>query len=103
MQAVQVKRAAASAVLAVALAVVALGVASPAAHADQEPPINVYAVANAPGMVTVYWDILGNDHYWFVVEEQSSGLGSQADRDKRGLSLGNLQPSHTYRFHVCAV
>src|SRR5262245_6682041 len=103
MQAVQVRRVAASAIMAVSLAVVGLSVASPAARADQEPPVNVRAVANAPGMVTVYWDILGDDQYYFVVEEQSAGLAGQPDRDKRGWSVMGLQANHTYRFHVCAV
>jgi hypothetical protein len=108
MQAVSVTRPAAGAITALTLAVVGLTVigltvASPVARADEERPINVFAVANAPGMVTVYWDYYGDDHYYFVVEDQSSGRYTEADRDKRGMSLLGLQPNTTYNFHVCAV
>jgi hypothetical protein len=92
MQAAKVKRIAASAIMAVTLAVVALTVASPAARADQEPPVNVRGIANSPGMVTIYWDIYGDDHYGFLVEEQSVGFVNPADSSSKRPGAGEKNP-----------
>jgi hypothetical protein len=101
----RLKRIAAKVIMAVAVATFGLTGPSPVARADQERPINVFAISNqTPGMVSVYWDYYGDDHYGFVVEDPSAGLISPPlDVDKRGLSLMGLTPNTTYNFHVCAV
>ena len=54
-------------------------------------------------MVTITWDHSGDGVFWFVVESESPGAFTIADRDKRIWSVTGLQPAHTYRFRVCAV
>ena len=68
-----------------------------------EAPSSVSSFANAPGMVTITWNHSGDNVFWFVIELESPGAFWLADRDKRVWSITGLQPSHTYRFRVCAV
>ncbi len=68
-----------------------------------EAPSSVSSFANAPGMVTITWNYSGDNVFWFVIELEFSGAFWLADRDKRVWSITGLQPSHTYRFRVCAV
>ncbi|ADB29520.1 alpha-L-arabinofuranosidase B [Kribbella flavida DSM 17836] len=67
-----------------------------------EQPV-VGAFANAPGMVTVTWDHSGDGVHWFVIELETPYTFWVADIGKRAWSVTGLDPSHTYRYRVCAV
>ena len=68
-----------------------------------EPPSDVGAFANAPGMITVKWNHNGDAVYWFVVEQEAPYTFWVADIGKRAWSVTGLEPDHTYRYRVCAV
>jgi hypothetical protein len=79
-----------------------LGVA-PAGAVGTEKPVGVVAFPNAPGMVTITWNHSGEGVFFFVVEQKEPFPPALPDRDKRIWSITELQPNHTYFFHVCAV
>ena len=70
---------------------------------ENEKPANIVAFPNSPGMITLTWSHSGDDVYSFVLEQESPAAVLQVDQDKRTWSVPNLEPSHTYRYRVCAV
>lgn len=74
-----------------------------AAADGDEAPATVIAIANAPGMVTLYWNHTGEGVYGFVVEQEVPFAARILDADKRIWSVVGLEAGRTYHYRVCAV
>jgi Fibronectin type III domain len=73
---------------------------------DNEPPVNVSAVSNSPGVVTVYWTHSGDGVFEFDIEEKTTGgvtkVACPCDYGTSPKSIGGLQQNNKYEFRVCA-
>jgi hypothetical protein len=74
---------------------------------DHEQPVGVYAISDAPRVVTVYWIHSGDGVFRFDIEEKTTNKGTTVDCPcgfgSEQKSIGDLQPSTPYQFRVCAV
>ena len=74
---------------------------------DHEQPVAVYAISDAPRVVTVYWIHSGDGVFRFDIEEKTTNKATTVDCPcgfgPGQKSIGELQPNTPYQFRVCAV